>query len=90
MEKFGKIAYWLKVAKDEAETIIAYTNMYGELTDEMQGQIRPKIDEIIGDEFNHCLIGLLSAAIELGIPIPTDNLEELVDKAFKEGDDDAD
>lgn len=89
MEKFGKIAYWLQVAKDEVETIISYTNMYGELTKEMQEQIRPKIDEILGDEFNHALIGLLSAATELGIPIPTDNLEELFDNAFKEGDDDA-
>lgn len=88
-QKFGKTAYWLQVSKDEIETIITYTNMYGELREEDQAQIRPHIDEIIGDEFNHALIGLLSAAKELGIKIPTDSLDELFANAFaeEEGDD---
>lgn len=88
-EKFGKIAYWLQVAKDEIETIITYTNMYGQLRAEDQAQIRPNIDEIIGDEYNHCLIGLLSSAKELGIKIPTDNLDELFNDAFAEEGDNA-
>lgn len=88
-EKFGKIAYWLQVAKDEVETIITYTDMYGYLQPNHQAEIRPHIDEIIGDEFNHCLIGLLSAAQELNIKIPTDSLEALFETSFKE-DSDAD
>lgn len=87
-ERFGKIAYWLQVAQDEIETIITYTNMYGLLPDGQKTNVRPKIDEIIGDEFNHCLIGLFSAAKELGIKIPTDNLEELFEGIFVEESDD--
>lgn len=89
-EKFGKIALWLEVAKDEVETIIAYTTMYGDVKADQQAEIRAKLDEIIGDEFNHALIGLLSAAVGLGIKIPADNLDELFDSAFAEesGDED--
>lgn len=89
-EKFGKIALWLQVAKDEIETIIAYTTMYGDVKSDQQSEIRPHLDEIIGDEFNHALIGLLSAAVALGIKIPTDELDELIEQAFAEESDDGD
>lgn len=86
-EKFGKIALWLQVAKDEVETIITYTNMYGMLEPHNKTAVRDNLDEIIGDELNHTLIGLLSVAVELGIKIPQDNLRDLLEKAFDDEDD---
>lgn len=82
---------WLNVAKDEVETLVTYADMYKELGVPEKDKIRGNLFEIMGDEFNHALIGLLSAAEELGIKIPTDNLEELFEKAFgEEGEDDDD
>ncbi|MCM1043489.1 MAG: hypothetical protein NC350_04715 [Corallococcus sp.] len=81
---------WLNVAKDEVETLITYLSMYKDLGVPEQDKVKAHLYEIMGDEFNHALIGLLSAAKELGIKIPTDELEELFDNAFGEesGDED--
>lgn len=62
----------LKIAKDEIKTIIEYSEML-EASDG-DGAIAPIVDEIMGDEFNHALISLLSAANLMGIKIATDDI----------------
>lgn len=62
----------LKVAKDEIKTIIQYSEMLEE--SENTEQIKPALDEIRGDEFNHALISMLMAAQLMGIKIATDDI----------------
>lgn len=61
----------LKIAKDEIKTIIQYS----EMLEQASGQdVKPTVDEIMGDEFNHALISLLMAAKIMGIKIATDEI----------------
>lgn len=62
----------LKVARDEIKTIIQYSEMLEQSDD--QEKIRPALDEIRGDEFNHALIAMLMAANIMGIKIATDDI----------------
>lgn len=62
----------LKIAKDEIKTIIEYSEMIAE--SESSEEIKPTVDEIMGDEFNHALISLLLAAKVMGIKIATDDI----------------
>lgn len=62
----------LKVAKDEIKTIIQYSGMLEQ--SENKDEIKPALDEIRGDEFNHALIALLMAAEKMGIKIATDDI----------------
>lgn len=66
---------FLQVAKDEAETLAQYQHMMDSLVDLTQ-ETKAIMDEIMGDEINHCLVALLSAAKVLGIKISTDELSE--------------
>ncbi len=63
----------LHIVKDEIETIIQYTQMIDE--GEKDGSIKPIVDEIRGDEFNHALISMLMAAKIMGIKIATDDIQ---------------
>lgn len=73
MDKVGMV--YLEIAKAEIETILDYQRMVMETelgnTDEKAQSI---IDEILGDEFNHAIIALLSAAKALEIKIATDDI----------------
>ena len=62
----------LSVARDEIQTIIDYTEMF-EDNGEPEG-IKPTLDEIRGDEFNHALIAILMAAQLMNIKIATDDI----------------
>lgn len=62
----------LKVARDEIDTIIQYSEMFEDSTN--KEDIKPALDEIRGDEFNHALIALLMAAHIMDIPIATDDI----------------
>lgn len=62
----------LKVAKDEIKTIIQYSEMLEESAN--KETIKPALDEIRGDEFNHALIAMLMAADIMGIKIATDDI----------------
>lgn len=66
---------FLRVAKDEAETLVQYQDMLDSIED-ISEEEKAIMDEVMGDEFNHCLIALLSAAKLLGIKISTDELSE--------------
>lgn len=62
----------LRVARDEVQTLIDYTEMFED--NGAPEEIKPELDEIRGDEFNHALIALLSAAKMMGIKIATDDI----------------
>ena len=80
---------FLKVAKDEAETLVQYDVMLSECEDATE-EDKAKMHEIMGDEFNHCLIALFTASKLMGVKIPSDGLENaMVDVTFTE-DNDAD
>lgn len=64
----------LKIAEDEAQTLYNYQSMLDDVED-MDGDAKAVVDEIMSDEFNHCLIALLSAAKVLNIHIATDDIE---------------
>lgn len=64
---------FLRVAKDEAHTLYDYQLMLNDIEDFDEGA-KAVMDEIMGDEFNHCLIALLSAKNALGIDIATDDI----------------
>lgn len=64
----------LKIAKDEAQTLADYQNMLDSVED-LNNDVKAVVDEIMGDEFNHCLISLLSAAKILDIKIATDEIQ---------------
>lgn len=63
----------LTIAKEEIKTLIQYSNMLDDNPGD--GSIKPTIDEIMSDEFNHALISLLMAAKIMGIKIATDDIE---------------
>lgn len=66
---------FLQVAKDEAQTLYDYQVMLDDIEDLEQGT-KEIMDEIMGDEFNHCLIALLSAAKVMNVKIATDDISE--------------
>ena len=63
---------------DEAQTIQTYTRL------SQEAQNFEEFKEILGDELNHALTFALRYAIELGIPIPEDGLEDLIGRAFND------
>lgn len=65
---------FLKIAEDEAKTLADYQRMIDET--ELSEEEKGIVDEIMGDEFNHCLVALLSAAKILDIHIATDDISE--------------
>ena len=65
----------LRIARDEAQTLVDYQTMLDEAK-EVDEDTRAAVDEIMGDEFNHCLIALLLAREKLGIKIATDDISE--------------
>lgn len=66
---------FLRIAKDEAETLAEYQNMLDNV-DDLSSETKDIMDEIMGDEFNHCIVALLSAAKLLNIKIATDDISE--------------
>lgn len=64
---------FLNVAKDEIETLITYYTMIEEA--EEPDEVKEALAEIMGDEFNHALIALVSAAKLLNIPIAEDDIK---------------
>lgn len=66
---------FLRIAKDEAETLAEYQDMLNNV-DDLSSEANDIMDEIMGDEFNHCIVALLSAAKLLNIKIATDNISE--------------
>lgn len=65
---------FLRIAKDEAETLAIYQKMIDET--ELSDDEKAITDEIMSDEFNHCLVALLTASRVLGIKIATDDISE--------------
>ena len=65
----------LKIARDETTTLVTYA----EMLDGMQNG-REETLEIMGDEANHTLVSLFKACQLLGITIPTDGVEEAMEK----------
>lgn len=63
----------LQIAKDEAQTLYDYQTMLNDVED-MDDNAKAIVDEIMGDEYNHCLIALLSSAKLLNIKIATDEI----------------
>lgn len=63
----------LKVARDELDTIIQYSEMLEQSIN--KEEIKPALDEIRADEFNHALIALLMAAQIMNIKIATDDIK---------------
>ena len=63
----------LKIAADEAQTLYDYQKMVYECEDLDEG-VKDAVDEIMGDEFNHCMIGLVYAAKLLNIKIAKDDI----------------
>ena len=64
---------FLKIAKDEAETLVTYQAMIDET--EFDDEEISVVHEIMSDEFNHCLMSLLCASKHLGIKIGEDHIE---------------
>lgn len=64
---------FLSIARDEIETIQRYNEML--MNNEEDDQAKAIVHEIIGDEFNHALIAIISAANALGIKIATDDIK---------------
>lgn len=62
----------LTIAKDEIETLISYSEM---IDNNKADSIKPTVNEIMGDEFNHALLSLLMAAKTMGIKIATDDIQ---------------
>lgn len=63
---------FLRIAQDEAKTLGDYQKMIDET--ELTEEEKAITDEIMSDEFNHCLIALISASRVLGIKIATDDI----------------
>lgn len=64
---------FLKIAKDEMETLATYQRMIDE--SELSFEEESAVHEIMGDEFNHALIAMVYAKNILGIEIATDDIE---------------
>lgn len=78
---------FLKVAQDEAQTLVDYEAMLAECEDATE-EDKAKMREIMGDEFNHCLIALFTASSKIGVGIPSDGLEGAMSSVtFKEEND---
>lgn len=75
---------WLTVAADECETLVTYSGLLASVKDKEQ------LKEIMGDEFNHALIALFTAAKELDVTIASDGIEEAMAGVKFEGENDAD
>lgn len=65
---------FLEIAKAEIQTIIDYRRMLDDSDGERDAD--PIVDEIMGDEFNHALIALLTAARLMSIQIPSDGIKD--------------
>lgn len=65
---------FLRIAQDEAKTLGDYQKMIDET--DLSEEEKAITDEIMSDEFNHCLIALLTASRVLGIKITPDQLSE--------------
>ena len=65
---------FLRIAEDEAMTLANYQKMIDET--ELSDDEKAITDEIMSDEFNHCLVALLNASRVLGIKIATDDISE--------------
>lgn len=65
---------FLTIARDEIETLMKYNDMVELDTNKEDQRAKEIVHEIMGDEFNHALISLLSAAKALDIKIATDDL----------------
>ena len=65
---------FLRIAKDEAETLANYQKMIDETS--LSEQEKTVADEIMSDEFGHCLAALLFASKILGIEISKDEVSE--------------
>lgn len=63
----------LRIATDEAQTLLNYATMLDE-TPDISEDVKSIVHEIMSDEFNHCLISLISAAHILGIDIASDDI----------------
>lgn len=79
-----QIINWLRVATDECDTLVKYAEFLNSAED------KDRLKEIMGDEFNHALIALFTAAQLLNITVPTDGIEEAMSSVkFEEsGDED--
>lgn len=64
---------FLKIARDEAQTLVDYTSMLTDIED-MDSDTKACVDEIMSDEFNHCVVALVLAREAMGLEISTDNL----------------
>lgn len=65
---------FLTIARDEIETLMKYNDMIEQDANQEDQRAKEIVHEIMGDEFNHALISLLSAAKALEIKIATDDL----------------
>lgn len=68
---------FLEIAKAELQTLIDYRRMLDDTDGEREAD--PIVDEIMGDEFNHALIALLTAARLMSIQIPSDGIKDAGD-----------
>ena len=63
---------FLRIAEDEARTLGDYQKMIDET--ELTDEEKAIADEIMSDEFNHCLVALITASKVLGIKIAPDDI----------------
>lgn len=63
---------YLLIARDEINTLLQYSGMLKKEGDTVVAN--EIVSEIMGDEFNHALIALLSAAKEMGVKIAEDDI----------------
>lgn len=75
---------WLTVAADECQTLVTYARLLANVNDKEQ------LKEIMGDEFNHALIALFTAAKELDVTVASDGIEEAMSGVKFEGENNAD
>lgn len=66
---------FLQIAEDEAKTLKEYSDMLKDIEDSDENT-KSVVEEIMKDEFNHCLIALLMASTDLGVEIGTDELSK--------------
>lgn len=66
----NEILNWLRVATDECNTLAQYAGFLESVEN------KDRLKEIMGDEFNHALIALCTAAQLLDMTVPADGLDE--------------
>lgn len=76
------IKSWLTVATDECQTLETYSDLLENVEDKEQ------LKEIMGDEFNHALLALFTAAKLLNVTIASDGIEEAMNGVSFSGDED--